>query len=55
MVRYTLSERGARREGSLPLSIELKDVQIFKGEQLTEEYLCDVNPKGQVSNASLSF
>jgi len=49
MVRYTLANSGAPTQHSLPLSVELKRLDIFGGEQLSEEYLCEVNPKGQVS------
>lgn len=48
MVRYTFARAGAPSQGSLPLSIELKEVQIYHGEQMSESYLCEINPKGQV-------
>ncbi|KAJ9603930.1 hypothetical protein H2200_011452 [Cladophialophora chaetospira] len=48
MVRYTLLYTGSPSQGSLPLDVEPHRIDIFNGEQLTEFYLCEVNPKGQV-------
>lgn len=49
MVRYTLALRGTPKDPSSPILIEEKDVDIFHQEQLSEHYLCEINPKGQVS------
>lgn len=48
MVRYTFALAGVPVQGSMPLSIKLKETQIFQGDQISEFYLCEVNPKGQV-------
>jgi hypothetical protein len=49
MVRYTVANAASPVKGSLPLSVELRQIDIFKGDQLSEQYLCEINPKGQVS------
>jgi hypothetical protein len=49
MVRYTLAIRGAPKEASVRLVVEEQEVDIFREAQLEERYLCEVNPKGQVS------
>ncbi|KIW89620.1 uncharacterized protein Z519_09776 [Cladophialophora bantiana CBS 173.52] len=48
MVRYTLANAGPPVENCLFLSPELREIDIFNGAQLSESYLCEVNPKGQV-------
>lgn len=48
MVRYTFRVAGQPVSGSLPLSLELQAVNIFENDHLSEFYLCEVNPKGQV-------
>ncbi|OAP65631.1 hypothetical protein AYL99_01603 [Fonsecaea erecta] len=48
MVRYTLANAGLPGKDCLPLSTELRAVDIYTGEQLSETYLCELNPKGQV-------
>ncbi|KIX94961.1 uncharacterized protein Z520_09271 [Fonsecaea multimorphosa CBS 102226] len=47
MVRYTLANAGLP-DNCLPLSVELREIDIYTGAQLSEAYLCEVNPKGQV-------
>jgi hypothetical protein len=48
MVRYALALRGEPKAASDEMVVEERVVEIFKGEQLTEHFLCEVNPKGQV-------
>ncbi|TVY87385.1 hypothetical protein LAWI1_G005630 [Lachnellula willkommii] len=58
MVRYTLAIRGAPKEASTMMIVEEQEVDIFHGAQLEEQYLCEVNPKGQVSivgNPAISY
>ncbi|KAH0846028.1 hypothetical protein FOPE_12242 [Fonsecaea pedrosoi] len=52
MVRYTLACTGSPGKNCLSLSLELREIDIYKGEQLSESYLCEVNPKGQVPSLS---
>jgi hypothetical protein len=54
MVRFTLAFRGAPKDESSAMSVEERTLNIFQDEQLSEEYLCEVNPKGQVSILSMS-
>lgn len=49
MVRYTLETRGPPKDGELDWNIENKAINIFAGEQISEHFLCEVNPKGEVS------
>jgi hypothetical protein len=49
MVRYTLASAGTPAQGSLPLSVTPHVIDLFKGgEQISEHYLTELNPKGQV-------
>ncbi|KIW27738.1 uncharacterized protein PV07_07448 [Cladophialophora immunda] len=48
MVRYTLASAGLPGKNFSSLSTEPREIDIFNGEQLSESYLCEVNPKGQV-------
>ncbi|CAJ2500532.1 Uu.00g033850.m01.CDS01 [Anthostomella pinea] len=48
MVRYTLALAGEPRDTDSAMDIEEKVIDIFHNAQLDEEYLCNVNPKGQV-------
>ena len=49
MVRYTVELCAAPGNSLFGITIEDREVDIFKGEQLQEEFLRDVNPMGQVS------
>jgi hypothetical protein len=49
MVRYTLAIRGIAKDNASEMVVEEREIDIFHEEQLEESYLCDVNPKGQVS------
>lgn len=49
MVRYTLAIRGIAKDTASEMVVEEREIDIFHEEQLEESYLCDVNPKGQVS------
>lgn len=48
MVRQTIAIRGLPQNAASELSIKEEVVDIFHGEQLTERYLCEINPEGQV-------
>jgi glutathione S-transferase len=48
MVRYTLAIRGAPKDASAAIVVEEQEVDIYHGAQLKEQYLCEVNSKGQV-------
>lgn len=48
MVRLTLAMRGTPKDGQ-GVHIEESEVDIIeKREQLSEKFLCEINPKGQV-------
>lgn len=48
MARHTYALRGAVNDPKNEIRIEEKAVHLGKGEQLTEHYLCDINPAGEV-------
>ena len=49
MVRYTLALRGPPKAGSPDVTVSEEVVDISGSlDQLTEDYLCNINPKGQV-------
>lgn len=50
MVRYTIAL--SRHLQGEQLNIEEQSVNIQQGGQLTEYYLCEVNPRGTVSQAT---
>jgi hypothetical protein len=49
MVRYTLAVRGIAKDPASEMAVEECAIDIFREGQLEEAFLCDVNPKGQVS------
>ena len=49
MVRYCYVLRGAPKDPQQEVRIREESVDIFHEEQLTEHYLCDINPFGEVS------
>lgn len=51
MVRLTLAFKGQTKDAESEMIVEEKEVDIFNGAQLTEEYLTVINAKGQVSEA----
>lgn len=55
MVRYSLAIRGTARDASANMVVDEQEVDIFGREQLKEVFLCDVNPRGQVSLSSARF
>lgn len=55
MVRYTWALRDHHLEGGANVSLNGIAVDLVRGEQLAEHFLCDVNPKGQVSNVVPSW
>lgn len=48
MALYTLRLRGQPKDAQSEMAVSLKEVDIFGQEQLTEHFLCDINPEGQV-------
>ena len=48
MVRQTIGIRGEPKDEASKISIDEKVIEIFKEEQFSEQYLCEVNPEGQV-------
>jgi hypothetical protein len=50
MVRYTLAIRGVAKDPASEMAVEEREIDIFGEGQLEESFLCDVNPKGQVSH-----
>lgn len=49
MVRYTFALRGEPADPGNKMRLTEEEVNIMKGEQLTEHFLCDINPAGEVS------
>ena len=54
MVRQTIAIRGQAKDAESEIPINEKLLDIFKKEQLSEHFLCDVNPEGQVQRPSHS-
>ena len=50
MVRYTNALRGQPKSADVEIRMEEKPVDITRGEQLTEHYLCDINTAGEVDH-----
>ena len=48
MVRYTYAIRGEAKDAHNEIRLIEEDINILKGDQLTEEYLCNVNIAGEV-------
>jgi hypothetical protein len=48
MVRYTIALRGPPHDASSQILIREQDIDIFHEEQLSEQFLCEINAKGQV-------
>jgi hypothetical protein len=48
MARYTIALCGDPAEGVEPLIFDKKVVDLHRDENLSEEYLLNVNPNGQV-------
>lgn len=48
MALYTLRLRGPPRDARSEMVVSLKEVDIFREEQLTEHFLCEINAEGQV-------
>lgn len=54
MVRYGIAIRGKPKDDALAITFSETEVDIGpKQEQLSEEYLLSVNPKGQVRDPTL--
>ena len=49
MARFAYALRGTPKDPKNEIRIEERQVNLGKGEQLTEHYLCDINPAGDVS------
>jgi hypothetical protein len=50
MVRYTIAVRSTPKDPAADIVVKEKEIDIFKHEHLTEEFLCEINPMGQVSS-----
>jgi hypothetical protein len=48
MVRQTIAIRGEAKSADLEVPITEQVVDIFNEEQLSEHFLCEINPLGQV-------
>lgn len=48
MVRYTLALRGKAKDEDASLHVQERLCSLKNRDHLTEEFLCDVNPKGEV-------
>jgi hypothetical protein len=48
MVTYTVALRGEPKDAESDMPIVQHDVDIFHAEQLTEAFLTEINPEGQV-------
>ena len=48
MVRYTIAVMGAPKNPESEILIQVQVIDIFHEEQLSEHYLCEINPLGQV-------
>lgn len=48
MVRYTLALRGPPKDDTSTLNVREVSIDLFQGEHLTEEFLCEINKYGQV-------
>jgi hypothetical protein len=48
MVVYTMALRGEPKDAESDMPTVLHDVDIFHTEQLTEAFLTEINPEGQV-------
>ena len=48
MVRYTVAVRGQAKDPGHEIIIEEKEVNLWKAEQISEHYLCDINAYGEV-------
>jgi hypothetical protein len=53
MVTYTAALRGKPKDTNSEVSIVEHEVDIFHAEQLTEAFLTEINPEGQVRKDSL--
>lgn len=48
MVRYTFALRGESKDAEHQIRIEEQSIDLTKGEQLTESFMCEVNAAGEV-------
>lgn len=55
MVRYTIALQGSAKDPASEIPIQEQVVDIFNEEQLSEHFLCKVNPKGQVIEPLLLY
>lgn len=54
MVEYTIALRGEPIDDKSEMSVIRHEVDIFHAEQLTEAFLTEINPEGQVCEYILS-
>ncbi len=52
MVRYTFALRGDPKSADHDIRLAEEEINIMRGEQLTEHYLCDINAAGEVGPLS---
>jgi hypothetical protein len=53
MVLLTFAFRGQPKDAQTEMAIKKQEVDIFKGAQVEEVYLTEINPKGQASILAL--
>ena len=53
MMRYLVRVKGEPRDEASRMTVLDKNVDIFKEEQFSEQYLTQVNPNGQVGKGDL--
>lgn len=53
MVRHTIAIRGQAKDAESEIPVNEELLNIFNKEQISEHFLCDVNPEGQVNRLSL--
>jgi hypothetical protein len=53
MVRYTFAVRGIPKDRASQMEIEEVELDLGTRRQMEEDFLCDINPKGQVGIAMI--
>ncbi|OAL32032.1 hypothetical protein AYO22_00902 [Fonsecaea multimorphosa] len=54
MVLHTIETRGSAKDSASEMAIVPEVIDIFHEGQLSEHYLCDINPEGQVGYANFT-
>ena len=55
VARYTIALRGEPSSPALAMNIEEKVIDLYKAENISEWYLVNINPKGQVQPKMLPY